>query len=427
MYQHCCSASNKLLYFIISMSFKDKITFDKFIRGLVVIIGFVLLYLLLRRLSGVLIPFFVAWIVAYMLYPIVCFFQYKCRLRSRTASILLTFLLIILAIGAFCQLILPPVFDEVVRLKDIVVSYVSSSSNGRILPAEVEDFLKKNVDVKELTGSFTFKDVTDFVDERLPQVVNLIYGSVDVLIGIVSSFIAIIYMFFILLDYEQLNRGLMMIFPRRYRPFVRGLLTDVKVGMNEYFRGQSLIAFLVGVLFAIGFVIIDFPLAIPLGLFIGFLNLVPYMQGIGLIPTVVLAILKAHDTGESFWLILFAAIMVFIVVQTIQDWILTPRIMGHVTGLNPAMVFLSLSVWGSLLGIIGLIIALPLSTLIISYYRRYVVNDDIDDECENPKRKKKVKQAADNAEFPAESMAETLPEGAPDANSALKEAENEKK
>ena len=151
------------------------------------------------------------------------------------------------------------------------------------------------------------------------------------------------------------------------------------------------------------------------------------MQGIGLIPTVVLAILKAHDTGESFWLILFAAIMVFIVVQTIQDWILTPRIMGHVTGLNPAMVFLSLSVWGSLLGIIGLIIALPLSTLIISYYRRYVVNDDIDDECENPKRKKKVKQAADNAEFPAESMAETLPEGAPDANSALKEAENEKK
>lgn len=410
------------------MSFKEKITFDKFIRGLVVVIGCILLYLLIRRLSGVLIPFFVAWIVAYMLYPIVCFFQYKCHLRSRTASILLTFLLIVIAIGAFCQIILPPVFDEVVRLKDIIISYVSSSGHGHILPAEVEDFLKSNVDVKELTRNFTFKDLTDFVDERLPQLANLIYGSVDVLIGVVSSFIAIIYMFFILLDYEQLNRGLMLIFPRRYRPFVRGLLTDVKVGMNGYFRGQSLIAFLVGVLFAIGFVIIDFPLAIPLGLFIGFLNLVPYMQGIGLIPTVVLAILKAHDTGESFWLILFAAIMVFIVVQTIQDWILTPRIMGHVTGLNPAMVFLSLSVWGSLLGIIGLIIALPLSTLIISYYRRYVVNDDIEsEEDEGSKRKKRLKPVSVDVEKTPESAPENASDVQKTPDTTVKDAENEKK
>lgn len=427
MCRHIGGAGYNFLYIYYGMSFKDKITFDKFIRGLVVIVGCVLLYLLIRRLSGVLIPFFVAWIVAYMLYPIVCFFQYKCRLRSRTASILLTFLLIIFAIGAFCQIIIPPVFDEVVRLKDIVVSYVTSSSKGHILPAEVENFLKSNVDVKELTGNFTFKDVTDFVDERLPQLVNLIYGSVDVLIGIVSSFIAIIYMFFILLDYEQLNRGLMLIFPRRYRPFVRGLFTDVKVGMNGYFRGQSLIAFLVGVLFAIGFVIIDFPLAIPLGLFIGFLNLVPYMQGIGLIPTVVLAILKAHDTGESFWLILFAAIMVFIVVQTIQDWILTPRIMGHVTGLNPAMVFLSLSVWGSLLGIIGLIIALPLSTLIISYYRRYVVNDDIDDDDGTGGRKKKIKSAPEQAKNKPEAVAESCAESSDVAVSTVKDTENEKK
>lgn len=410
------------------MSFKEKITFDKFIRGLVVVIGCMLLYLLIRRLSGVLIPFFVAWIVAYMLYPIVCFFQYKCHLRSRTASILLTFLLIIIAIGAFCQIILPPVFDEVVRLKDIIISYVTSSGNGHILPAEVEDFLKSNVDVKELTRNFTFKDITDFIDERLPQLANLIYGSVDVLIGVVSSFIAIIYMFFILLDYEQLNRGLMLIFPRRYRPFVRGLLTDVKVGMNGYFRGQSLIAFLVGVLFAIGFVIIDFPLAIPLGLFIGFLNLVPYMQGIGLIPTVVLAILKAHDTGENFWLILFAAIMVFIVVQTIQDWILTPRIMGHVTGLNPAMVFLSLSVWGSLLGIIGLIIALPLSTLIISYYRRYVVNDDINNEAdERNKRKKRLKPVSVDVEKTPESAPENASDVQKTPDTTVKETENEKK
>ena len=150
---------------------------------------------------------------------------------------------------------------------------------------------------------------------------------------------------------------------------------DVKNGMNAYFRGQSLIALLVGILFSIGFLIIDFPMAIGLGLFIGFLNLIPYMQTLGFIPTIILALVKAADTGQNFWIILLSAFIVFAVVQTIQDVILTPRIMGHVMGMNPAIILLSLSIWGSLLGIIGLIIALPLTTLLISYYRRFVLKE----------------------------------------------------
>ena len=63
-------------------------------------------------------------------------------------------------------------------------------------------------------------------------------------------------------------------------------MNDVKVSMNQYFRGQSLVAFCVGILFCIGFLIIDFPLAIPLGLFIGLLNMVPYLQIVGFIPTI---------------------------------------------------------------------------------------------------------------------------------------------
>ena len=116
-------------------------------------------------------------------------------------------------------------------------------------------------------------------------------------------------------------------------------------------------------------------MAIGLGLFIGVLNLIPYLQLVGFIPTIILALVKAADTGQSFWLILFCALMVFAVVQTIQDVVLTPKIMGHVTGLNPAIILLSLSIWGSLLGIIGLIIALPLTTLLISYYRRFVLKE----------------------------------------------------
>ena len=179
-----------------------------------------------------------------------------------------------------------------------------------------------------------------------------------------------------MLDYEKLSEGWIKLVPKRSRRFAAALVDDVQHGMNAYFRGQALVAFLVGVLFSIGFLIIDFPLAIGLGMFIGFLNLVPYMQGFGFIPTVLLALLKANDTGENFWLILLSACIVFIVVQSIQDAFLVPKIMGKLMGLNPAVILLSLSVWGSLLGLIGLIIALPLTTLLLSYYRRFIERDE---------------------------------------------------
>ena len=103
--------------------------------------------------------------------------------------------------------------------------------------------------------------------------------------------------------------------------------------------------------------------------------MVPYLQLVGFIPTILLAVVKAADTGESFWMIMLSALIVFAVVQTIQDTILTPKIMGHVTGLNPAIILLSLSIWGSLLGILGMVIALPMTTLLITYYQRYVIKN----------------------------------------------------
>ena len=86
--------------------------------------------------------------------------------------------------------------------------------------------------------------------------------------------------------------------------------------------------------------------------------------------------MKAADTGHNFWMIFGGALLVFIIVQIITDMIITPKIMGKAMGLNPAMLLLSLSIWGALLGFIGLIIALPLTTIIIAYWKRYVTKDE---------------------------------------------------
>jgi predicted PurR-regulated permease PerM len=85
--------------------------------------------------------------------------------------------------------------------------------------------------------------------------------------------------------------------------------------------------------------------------------------------------LKAADTGQNFWMVFGLAVLIFIIVQVITDMVVTPKIMGKAMGLNPAILLLSLSVWGAILGFIGLIIALPLTTLIMAYWQRYVTKE----------------------------------------------------
>lgn len=350
-----------------------EITFDRFVRGIIAIGIIVALYILVGKLSNVLIPFLVAWLVAYMLYPIVCFFQHKCKLKSRILSIIATLVLVTGVITLSIRLLLPPVFEEIVRLKDIITDYVNTKTDANSFTFEIEQYIKRNISPELLQSKPSLTDLTSFLEERLPQLFSIVSSSISALIGFICSLISVVYLFFILKDYEAMSNGILRLIPKTKRYFFIGIFRDVKDGMNKYFRGQSLIAFLVGIMFSIGFVIIDFPMAIPLGIFIGILNLVPYLQIVGFIPTIILAILKAHDTGGNFWFIMLATLSVFAIVQCIQDWFLVPRIMGRMTGLNAAVILLSLSIWGTLLGFIGLIIALPLTTLILSYYKRFIV------------------------------------------------------
>ena len=346
------------------------ISFDRFIRIALWVGGFVIGGLLLRSLSGVLIPFFVAWIIAYMMYPMVCFFQYRCRLRSRTLSIFVCVLIILAVIAGLLLLIIPPTIAEMMKLKDVTLMYVGYITNNGELSQAVQTFVNQYGAENRWMTLMENNNVVEGVREALSQLINLISSTVSLLMGLFTIFATLLYLFFILLDYESINEGWIELIPAQNRDFCRGIAKDVKNGMSAYFRGQSLIALCVGILFSIGFLIIDFPMAVCLGMFIGLLNMVPYLQLIGFVPTIALALIESADEGRSFWGLLLAAFAVFCVVQVIQDMILTPRIMGKTMGLNPAIIFLALSVWGSLLGFIGLVIALPLTTILFSYYCR---------------------------------------------------------
>ena len=355
---------------------RKKITFDSFIRA--VILGAIIIgvLMLLKRLSGVLLPFFLAWLIAYLIYPLVSFFQHKLRLKNRIISIFCAlFTLSIIGSVAF-YLLVPPMIQEFLRVKDLLIEYFSTTHTASNVPTTLSEFIRQNIDLHILEQMFSQENILDALKVTVPKLWSLISESINLLFGFFTVFLILLYIVFILLDYESISEGWAHLMPKKYRKTVTGILNDVKDGMNRYFRGQALVALCVGILFSIGFLIIDFPLAIGLGLFIGALNMVPYLQIIGFVPTIMLAILKAADTGDNFWIIIASATAVFIVVQIIQDGYLVPRIMGKITGLNPAIILLSLSIWGSLMGMLGMIIALPLTTLMLSYYQRYIINQE---------------------------------------------------
>ena len=354
---------------------ENEITFDKFIRGLMVVAGIGLAIYVINLLSSVLLPFFIAWFLAYMIYPTVKFFQYKLRLRNRIVSIVATLLLFMAALAGFFYLIIPPAIDEFVRFRGVLADLIKETGNSE-LARNIEKYLQQNFDQNTIIQLLHENNVMEALKEAVAQLWNVVTQTFDLLLTAIGFLMVILYLFFFLLDYEKIYTEWIKLVPKRSRRFAAALVHDVQSGMDSYFRGQALVAFLVGILFSIGFLIIDFPLAIALGMFIGFLNLIPYMQAIGFIPTILLAMLKANETGESFWLIMLGACIVFIVVQSIEDAFLVPKIMGKLMGLNPAVILLALSVWGSLLGLIGLIIALPLTTLFLSYYRRFIERDE---------------------------------------------------
>ena len=357
-----------------SSIFDAPITFDRFVRGLLIVLGFVGAYYLLNLLSGVLCPFFVAWLLAYLMYPLVVFLEKKCRLRFRILSIVVAMALVCSLIAALVVFIIPPAIRQIGLLSDDLILYATTNFAGTDIPKIVLD-LAHNFDRNTVIQMFQNDEVMNAVRVALHELSGVVSGTMNVVWSFVDFLITLLYLVFLLVDYENINKNWILIVPHGYRERAWQLASDMKREMNLYFRGQATVACLVGILFSIGFLIIEFPMAIALGMFIGLLNMVPYAQAIGFVPAVILALLKSNDSGQSFWIIILMVIAVFCVVQAIQDLVLVPKIMGKTMGLKPAIILLALSVWGSLLGVIGFVIALPFTTLGWAYYRRYVLKE----------------------------------------------------
>ncbi len=339
---------------------------------------------LLGYLSDVLVPFALAVLLAYLLNPIVNAFESKTGRRGVAVGLTLAIFAVVIAVVV--PLLVSLVYHEVA---DVSRVFADRNVKEKILQ-ELEP-LTERIPHEEFR-----RQLQEFRDSKDPeQLMQMALEAAEVLMptiqkwtqdafGVVGSIfnavlactvllVVLLYLIFLLMDFNALQASWKDHLPPRYRDAIVELLSEFSLAMSRYFRGQFLVAACCGVLFALGFWLVGLRLAIFLGLTIGLLNMVPYLQVLGFVPALLLAGLRAFEAETSLLWPVLGVLGVFVVVQLIQDALLVPKIMGQATGLKPWVILLSICVWGKLLGLLGLVLAIPLSCLGLAYYRKFIL------------------------------------------------------
>lgn len=408
---------------------EPRYTLDRVVRLVISAATLVAVFALLRHLSDVLLPFVAAAVLAYLLNPLVTVFEQKMKRRGPAVALTLgglgivalalTVILIPLMIGQARHFgtALEELRNDLVSAVEIApeaeqtAPAAAAERGAEDVPAVKSEFgwrelsegwaeYRRDADtlprserfakLREAVSGTYIGDVLDraikytgsdefnriLVDAAKSVIVGgwtAVAFVVHLVLGLTGLIVVLLYLVFLLLDYPEYARSWKGFLPPQYRQTVVEFWEQFEIALRRYFRGQAIVALCVGVLSAIGFSLIGLPMAVPFGLFVGLLNMVPYLQTVGLVPAMLLAGLRSVEGNSSFLASVLLTLLVFALVQLAQDAFLTPRVMGKATGLRPVAILLGLFIWGKLLGFMGLLLAIPLTCLGIAYYRRFVL------------------------------------------------------
>ena len=354
---------------------------DRKMRLLFAASGFAAFFALLYYLSDVLTPFIVAFLLAYILNPLVNILQKKVKYRWM-AAILVLFITLIVFVGA-AFVFVPMMIDQGVNLGRLLQKYAHDSAWRetliRYLPQELLgkiQYIWEERDFEPVLNQLQNMDllkISQSILERiLPSAVGVFSGVSRVLVWFFGIFMVVLCLVLMLLDFENMKKNLARQIPEAYSEKVLRFFGSFDNIMSKYFRAQTSIAAIVGLLFAISFNIMGLPMGLPFGLFIGVLNMVPYMQIASIPIAAFLGLIYSLETGIAFWQVVLILAAIYGCVQVLQDMVITPRIMGGALGLSPILILMSLAIWGKLLGFLGFVLAIPFTCIAIATYKSYL-------------------------------------------------------
>lgn len=349
---------------------------DKVMRFILWGLGAAIVVALVYYLRGVLFPFFAAFLIAYIVDPIVNKLQSKVKHRVVAVSIVLVgFGLVLFGVG---RIFVPMVVTEVRTLGMLIARMFTdsewSSRLNEFLPANLWDTVRSMISWDQIAIAMQsldfWSEVQGVAAKVLPGAWGVLSYTGTIAVWFSSGAVIFMYLVFIMLDMHKLRSGVLGFVPSRFRNEASLFAKETDMFMGNYFRAQALVALIVGILYAIGFGVMGLPMGVAFGLFSGALNMIPYMQLTTIPLALLLAVVHALNSGLPFWEVALIIAAIYLVVQVIQDFFLVPHIVGKSMNLPPVGILLSLSVWGKLLGFLGLLVAIPFTCLCLVYLKK---------------------------------------------------------
>jgi predicted PurR-regulated permease PerM len=327
---------------------------------------------LLAFFSGVLWPLATAGIMALVLLPLVHLLETRLKL-GRVAAVAVIYGAFLVAVTGMLVVVIPPVISQLLDFIAFLPALWERAINyGEVhYPQWVETAQRylANPTIKNGLENL-LNEARGLASHAIPSLKAAGAGALNVFGFVTSLAIIPIYLFFFLLSSGDptKNLGDQLNFLRaEHRNDIVFLVREFIAIVVSFFRGQLIIGLIMGVLLALGFSVIGLRFGLFIGLMLGVLNIVPYLGTIiGLSVALPLAFLQPGGGAQLVGLVL----LVFIVVQNIEGWYLTPKIMGDRTGLHPVTIIVAIFFWGTALGgILGMVLAIPLTAFFVTAWR----------------------------------------------------------
>lgn len=318
-------------------------------------------------IRDILFPFFLAFLIAYMLDPLVDWIEDNLGL-SRTSSIILLLGILTLLVLGFTYYLSTQIvefaieFGEIAQNPPDVRSWIQD-----VLPESLMEYLQ--VSLQQFQPQTIFENILQFLQANVSGIANTLsqgsiyiwlfatqtFGAVGILINVTVVVISAIYL---LRDFDRLIINTRTIIPYSYRQSVENIVIEIDDLMRAFFRGHLIVSVTIGVLYGTGYQLVGLNGGFLIGFLSGLMNIIPYLG-----PTIGcgVALVMALYQFQSLWI--FAVLAVFVAVQSLEGNILTPNIVGEAVGLNPVIIIFSLMVFGKILGFLGLLLAIPLAAI----------------------------------------------------------------
>jgi predicted PurR-regulated permease PerM len=316
---------------------------------------------LLYMLRGVLAPVFFAFLIAYMLDPLVDRIEASRLLRGKRIARAVG--IAVLLVGAFALaavailVIVPMVYEEVASFLKRLPALVARSraalepilaEYGLEIPTSVGQALEElHLDIQSvLTKGYT----------PATAVVKWLLGGTASAVGaIIAALIVPVFAFYLLYDFDVLVAKVGELIPPRHRPQANSFFHDVDSVLGQFFRGQFTVMAILAVLYSVGYGSIGVPLALPIGIMAGLLSFIPYVGStLALATALLMTTLDWQGWGQILWVL-----GVHAVIQGLEGFVITPKIMGDTVGISAITVLFALLVGAELLGFTGVLLAVP--------------------------------------------------------------------